>query len=236
MLSPWGRVVAISALLVAGGALALVVGAIASTRPHVGIYPVRGEIASLAFDLADGDIEIVGGGNRDEVSVRRTASYAFGHAPTLEPTVKDGAYRVRARCPTSLVGGCSLAYRVVVPDNVELNIRTTSGAVSLRGYRGTARVTTTAGAVSISGYCGNLLEAHTGAGDISVAANCAPPRMTLRSGSGGIHAVMPPGRYDLDAESTSGATGVHGVQARDDAPYVVQALSASGEVLVEGRS
>ena len=67
-------------------------------------------------------------------------------------------------------------------------------------------------------------------------AACAPPRLSLRSGSGSIRAVIPPGRYDLDAESTSGSESVRGVTARDDAPYSVQALSASGDVSVEGRS
>jgi len=46
---------------------------------------------------------------------------------------------------------------------------------------------------------------------------------------------MPPGRYDLDAESTSGRERVRGVQATADAPYAVQVLSASGDVSVEGR-
>ena len=44
-LSPWGRVVAISALLVVGGAVALAVGALASTRDRVVSYPVTGTLA-----------------------------------------------------------------------------------------------------------------------------------------------------------------------------------------------
>ena len=60
--------------------------------------------------------------------------------------------------------------------------------------------------------------------------------MSLRSGSGAIRAVMPPGRYDLDAESTSGSESVRGVDARSDAPYALQVLSAAGDVSVEGRS
>jgi DUF4097 and DUF4098 domain-containing protein YvlB len=124
---------------------------------------------------------------------------------------------------------------VVVPDNVGLEIRTTRGDVSLRGYRGSARISTEAGRVTIGGYCGNALEARADSGAIAVQAVCAPPRMTLRTGSGAIHATMPPGRYDLDAESTDGEASVRGVTARDDAPYAVQALSGSGDVFVEGR-
>ena len=42
LLSPWGRVVAISALLVVGGALALAIGALASTRELRRLLPGHG--------------------------------------------------------------------------------------------------------------------------------------------------------------------------------------------------
>ena len=157
-LSPWGRVVAISALLVVGGAAALAVGAIASSKPRLVTYPVTGTVEGLAFDVADGDIVIVGGG--DSIDVRRSERYSFGHAPATERTVDGAVLRVRSRCPTSLLGPCSVSYRVTVPDNVALDIRTTSGDVSLRGYRGSARIATGSGAIGIAGYCGNSLDAR----------------------------------------------------------------------------
>src|SRR3954471_23098608 len=235
-LSPWGRVVAISALLVVGGAVALAIGALASTHEYRRSYPVLGAVESLRFDLADGDIVVVGGGQRDSVEVSRTERYAFGHGPATSGRGAGGAFAVRSRCPTSLLGPCTVAYRGVVPDNVGLDIRTTTGSVSLRGYRGSARVSTGAGGIDISGYCGNALDARAGAGTISLQAACAPPRMSLRTGSGAITAVMPAGRYDLEAESSSGRASVRGVTPRSDAPYAVQVLSGSGDVSVEGRS
>src|SRR4051795_8011895 len=186
--SPWGRVVAISALLVVGGFVALLVGALATTHRVIATYPVTGTVEGLAFDVGAGDIEIVGGGRRDAVQVQRTERYAFGHRPVVEPAVTGAVYRVRAQCPTSLLGPCSVGYRVTVPDNVALDIRTTSGHVSLRGYRGSARVSTGGGAIDIAGYCGNSLEARAGSGPITLEAACAPPRMSLRTGSGAIRA------------------------------------------------
>jgi hypothetical protein len=236
LLSPWGRVVAISALLVVGGAVALAFGAIASAREYRRAYPVLGAVESLRFDLADGDIVVVGGGQRDSVQVDRTERYAFGHGPATTRKAVGAAFSVHSRCPTLLLGACTVAYRVVVPDNVGLDIHTTTGSVNLRGYRGSARVVTDAGGIDISGYCGNALDARAGAGAINLQAACAPPRMSLRTGSGEISAVMPAGRYDLDAESSSGRAIVRGVTARPDAPYVVQVLSGSGDISVEGRS
>ena len=235
-LSPWGRVVAISALLVVGGAVALAVGAFASSEPRRVIYPVRGAVEGLRFDVGDGDIVIVGGGRRDAVEVQRDERFSFGHKPKVEPRVEGAVYGVQARCPTTLLGPCTVDHRVIVPDNVALDIRTSGGQVTLRGYRGSARITTGDGKIDVSGYCGNSLDARAGSGDITVEAACAPPRLSLRSGSGSIHAVLPPGRYDLDAESTSGSESVRGLTPRADAPYTVQVLSGSGDVSVEGES
>ena len=90
-LSPWGRVVAISALLVVGGALALAIGALATTRERLVSYPVTGALEGLAFDLGDGDIVIVGGGRRDAVEVRRT------RALRVRPPRRDAARSVAGR-------------------------------------------------------------------------------------------------------------------------------------------
>jgi hypothetical protein len=236
LLSPWGRVVAISALLVVGGAVALAIGALASMREVRASYPVTGSLQGLAFDLGNGDIEIVGGGRRDAVEVRRTERYSFGHKAITRPSVAAGVFRVHSRCPVSLLGPCTVGYRVVVPDNVAVDIHTSGGNVTLRGYRGSAKVTTSGGEIDISGYCGNSLDARAGAGDIALEASCAPPRLSMRSSSGSIRAVLPAGRYDIDAESSSGDAKIRGITARDDAPYSVQALSGSGDIDLEGRS
>lgn len=235
-LSPWGRVVAISALLVVGGLLALVIGGFASRERRLVSYPVMGTVQGLAFDLDDGEITIVGGGQRDAVQVRRTERYAFGRLPRTTRSVKGGVFKVTSRCPSSLLARCNVAYRVVVPDNVALEIRTTSGKVQLRSYRGTAKVTATSGSIDIAGYCGNALDARADAGSITVDATCAPPQTTLRARSGDVHATVPAGRYDIDAESASGTERVRGIIARDDAPYSIQVLSGSGDIDVEGRN
>jgi hypothetical protein len=236
LLSPWGRVVAISALLVVGGAVALAVGAVASTEERRSTYPVTGSLEGLVFDLAEGDIEIVGGGTRDAVEVSRSERFAFGHRADTQRGVQGGVFSVQSRCPRSLLGSCTVDYRVIVPDNVGLELRTTSGNVTLRGYRGSARIATGSGTIAIAGYCGNSLDARSAEGDIALDAACAPPRASLRSTGGDVRAVLPPGRYDLDAESSSGSASVRGVIERSDAPYSVQALSGSGDVTVEARS
>src|SRR3954451_15104819 len=231
--SPWGRVVAISALLVVGAAAALAAGALASARERQVSYPVTGPLNGLTFDLGAGDIVIVGGGR--SVIVTRTESYAFGHDARTTRTVSGGVLHVRSRCPTSLLGRCSVRYRVVVPDNVPVDVRTSGGSVTLSGYRGSARVVTSGGRVFVDGYCANSLELRAASGDVDASATCAPPRLVLRTRSGDVRAAVPPGRYDIDAESTSGQESVNGLESTPDAPYSIQALSGSGDVTVEAR-
>jgi hypothetical protein len=48
--------------------------------------------------------------------------------------------------------------------------------------------------------------------------------------------VVPPGRYQLDAETAAGTRTIIGVTEAADVPFTLQALSSSGNVLVEGRS
>ena len=144
---------------------------------------------------------------------------------------------MRSRCPTSLLGPCTVSYRVIVPDNVALDVRTTAGNVSLRSYRGTARVTTSAGAIDIGGYCGNSLDARSGAGAITVSRRLRAAAGVAAFGHrrdprGAAAGPLRPRRREHVAARRSCAAST----ARSDAPYVVQVLSASGDVSVEGRS
>jgi hypothetical protein len=232
--SPWARVVAISALLVVGGAVALAVGALASTRERVVSYPVRGALRGVAFDLADGGIVIVGGGRRDSITVQRNERYAFGHDTQSRRWVQDGVFRVRSRCPTALMGRCRVSYRVTVPDNLPIEVRTGSGSVRMSGYRGSATLSTDSGDIRVAGFCGFSLDARAGSGDVDAHTACAPPKLSLRANSGSVTAQVPPGTYDLDAESASGSESVRGVKATQESPFAITALSGSGDVTVQG--
>jgi Toastrack DUF4097 len=232
--SPWGRVVAISALLVVGGAVALVVGAFASTRERIVSYPVNGSLRGVAFDLADGAITIVGGGRRDAVTVERRERYAFGHDARIHRWVQDGVFRVHSRCPAALMGRCRVSYRVTVPDNLPIEVRTDGGSVRMSAYRGSATLATGSGDIQVAGFCGFSLDARAGSGNVDARTACAPPKLSLRAISGSVTAQVPPGTYDLDAESASGTEHVRGVKATEESPFAITALSGSGDVTVVG--
>ena len=234
-ISRWGIVVMASALLVGGVVAALAVASVTSSHERVVSFAVRGSLSGVSLDVDDADVLIVGGGPRAVLGVQRTDRYAFGHDADIQRTVVGGELRINARCPNTVPRACSVSYRMVVPDNVPLTVRTTSGKVGFRGYRGSARVTTRSGDVDVVGFCGFSLQARAETGDIRASAACAPQQLTLRSTKGSVHVSVPTGRYQVEAESAAGGHDVRGLDAVSDAPFSIQALSSSGDVVVEGR-
>jgi hypothetical protein len=234
-ISRWGIVVMASALLVGGLGAALAVGSVTSSHERVVSFAVRGSLSGVALDVDEADVVIVGGGPRAVLGVQRTDRYAFGHDADVQRTVAGSELRITSRCPNTVPRACSVSYRVVVPDNVPMTVRTTSGDVSFRGYRGSARVTTRSGDVAVAGFCGFSLEARAETGNLDASTACAPQQLTLRSTKGSVHVSVPTGRYQVEAESASGGHDVRGLDAVSDAPFSIQALSSSGDVSVEGR-
>jgi hypothetical protein len=234
-LSAWSRLVIASALLVGGGVAALVVGALASRHERIVSFAVRGSLDGVVLDVGAADVTIAGGGSRPLLSVQRTDRYAFGHDAHVRRSVANGTLRIHSRCPSVVPSSCSVRYRIVVPDDVPVDVRTGSGTVRFRGYRGSAQVTTGSGDVDVTGFCGFSLDARARSGDVTADAACAPQQLSLRSTTGTVHALVPAGRYRVDAESASGRHDVRRLAAAADAPFAIQALSSSGDVIVEGR-
>lgn len=216
-------------------AFGLVVWSLASTQQRSVSYSVRGALAGVSVDVGAADVEILGGGRAPAVAVSHVDRYGFGHGPAVSRSVVDGTFRVRSRCPRTILHGCSVHYRLVVPDNVPVVIATTSGSVRLSDYRGSARILTGGGDVEVDGFCGFSLEARSeDGGNVDASAACPPQQLNLRATTGWIHARVPGGRYRVDASTSRGAPAIRGVTADAGAPFAIQALSASGTVSVEG--
>jgi hypothetical protein len=235
-LTPWTRLVAVSAVLVVGCLVAVVTLAITSRSERLVSYPVRGSLNGLQLDLGDADVVIARGGRGASVDISRRERFAFGRSARATREIDGGVFMLRSRCPRTVLHDCSVRYRVVVPDNIPIDVRTGSGAIRLEGYRGSARVASGSGNVSIDDFCGFGLQARSESGTIGANVDCALQQLSVRSTSGSVHVVVPPGRYRLDAETAAGRRSVKGVTESNDAPFSLQALSSSGDVTVEGRS
>jgi hypothetical protein len=232
--TPWWWLVLASAFTLAGVAAVMGVWWAASSESRTPVYRVVGTLSAIELDLGDASVEIVGGAT-GAIEVQRTEEFAFGRPPRTSRSVRNGVFRVVSSCPDTIVGTCNVAYRIQVRDNVQVNVRTTSGRVRIVGLNGSARIETGSGGISVDGFCGFQLTATSASGDVRGAAACSPDRVELRSGSGDVHAVVPTGRYRVDASSDRGSARIRTLVATDDASYAVQAISGTGDVLVEGR-
>ena len=230
--SSWGWLVTVSAYALLTAGLVMAVWWAATDEERTATYQVRGSVTAITLDIGEADLQIVGGGSQASLQVSHTDRFSFNHPAEAERIVRGGELRLRSRCPAALIGSCSSAYRLRVPDNVPVRVRTTSGDVSSSGYRGSATVDTTSGSVDFDGWCGFNLQDRADVGDVRAVASCTPQRLQLRSRAGSVQALVPPGRYRVDAESDEGKRSVRGVTTGDDAPFQVQALSTTGDVRV----
>jgi len=231
--SPWALVVAASAVIVLGIGLVLGVWWLASSEKRIATYSVTGAVSRVTLDLGGANTVVLGGGSGRAVQVRRTDRFSFGRHADARRAVSDGELRLRSRCPATVLASCSASYRVRVPDNVPVTVRTSSGNVRFSAYRGSASINTTTGNIAVGGYCGFLLQARAESGDVRASTSCSPERLVLRSSSGDVEAIVPAGRYRIDADTDTGSRRVEGLTAADDAPFQIQALSTRGDVDVE---
>jgi hypothetical protein len=231
--SAWAWLVAVSAVVVGGLVVALGVWWAASHETRITSYAVQGSLAGLELDLGSADVELVGGG-QGALEVRRTDRFAFDHPSIERRDVSAGVLHIGSACPRTVPSGCEVSYRVAVPDNVPVTVRTSTGTVRLGALRASARVQTDSGDVVVDAFCGFQLNVRSRAGDVGANTVCSPERMSLRSNDGDVRVVVPRGRYRVDAASDAGRQRVRGVTVTDDAPFLIQALSTRGAVEVQG--
>jgi putative adhesin len=231
--SAWAWLVAFSAALVGGLVLAVGVWWATSHETRITSYAVQGSLAGVQLDMGAADVELVGGG-QGALEVRRTDRFTFDHPSVERRSVANGVLRIGSACPKTVPSNCRVAYRVAVPDNVPVTVRTSTGAVRVGELRASAGIQTDSGDVTVDAFCGFQLSARSRAGDVSANTGCSPERMELRSGDGNVRAVVPRGRYRVDAVSDAGRQRVRGLTVTDDAPFLIQALSTRGSVEVQG--
>ena len=145
--------------------------------------------------------------------------------------------QITSRCPDTVIGTCHAAYRIGVRDNVQVNVDDhAAAACASASLNGSARIQTGSGAIAVDGFCGFQLIATSASGDVRGAAACSPDRMELRSTQRRRpRRSCPADRYRVDATSSRGSAEVRNLTETDDAPFAVQAISGTGDVLVEGR-
>ena len=230
---PWTSLVVASAAALLVAALALGTWWAVTKERRITSYRVSGSLARIEVDVRSGGAEITDAAG-SAAEVRRTDSFAFDRPARERRSIRNGVLRISSRCPRMAVGSCSSSYRIAVPENVPVVVRSSGGDVRISAFRGSADVQTGAGNVVVDGFCGFALSIKTGSGNARAVATCSPQSLNLRSSSGSIDATVPAGGYRVEADSNNGRADVTGIQRNAGAPYEIQALSDSGDVTVRG--
>lgn len=209
----------------------------------------QGTVTELTVELGNGSAEVTAGPpGRATVEQRLTWSYG---RPVVRQEHTDGRLSVTATCGTRpRLPGCAVAYRIEVPPEVAVTVRTGSGTVSVRDVTGPLTLHSRNGDVRVENVAGDLrldarsgridgadlhspqVQARTGAGDVALRFGTPPTTVLARTGSGGITvAVPPPDGYNLHASARSGTRTVN-VREEPTAPRRIDAQAGDGNVRV----
>ncbi|MEA2266305.1 MAG: hypothetical protein QOE27_1888 [Solirubrobacteraceae bacterium] len=221
-----------AAVLVLAGA-GLAVDWLATQRDRTVVYRPPDQVRSIDLEIASGSVDVVGG-RGEAIRVQRTDRFAFDHPALERRSLAGGVLRLSSRCPRIIVGSCSASYRLVVPDDVSVAVRTGAGHIHFDDFRGSARIQSGSGPVAVDAFCGFGLTAASVSGSVRVVSACAPEKLDLRSGTGDATAIVPPGRYRVAAQSTTGQRHVRGIVPSAQAAYSIAVQSRTGNVTVAG--
>ena len=210
---------AISALLVVGGAVALAVGAFASTRDRV-ISPGRRDARGPHLRPRRRGHRHRRRRAREGVEIQRSERSSFGHSPSPNAGARR-VFGVRSRCPTSLLGPCRSSTASSSPTTSRSTSAPAAATSSFRGYRGTARVHDGGGAIEVAATAATRstpapARAHRLRRRLRAAADVAALRQR-RDPRGDAARPLRPRRREH-----AGNERVRGVDAPSDAPYTVQ--------------
>lgn len=218
----------IGAVFVAG---AIVVVVLNDTTHSSATFP--GRITKIILTTDRGAITVDGvPGTRVTVQVER---HFVAYGPDVTESVSGGVLSVLSNCPMMAFIACSANFTVQAPPGVAIDATAQRGLLTVDGMTGTVYSNAESGDLLLTGPTASVT-GYTLDGQL-VAQFTAPPRYVhLRSETGNVTVTLPPGAYDIDANSGIGTAKVSGLTSHHGASHSVYASSGSGTALVRAGS
>ncbi|MEV4016585.1 DUF4097 family beta strand repeat-containing protein [Nonomuraea angiospora] len=187
--------------------------------------------ARLEVDVAGTEV-VLQAFDADRVEVERWLTWATGK-PAPRETWQGDTLRLSLDCPpTPNLPGCSAAYRIWVPADLPVSVRTVSGAVRLESLRGQVTVDTDSGDVRGSGLGAGDFTAGAGSGDVRLAFTGVPKRVAARTSSGDITVIVPREHgYNVRARATDGQESI-GVRRDPAASATIEASTDVADITI----
>ena len=199
------------ALAILGGAIYGAGQALEENETHRDA--ISGPVDHVVIKAESGDIDVVPG--KGSVDVERTDRYVFD-SPDVSRTLDDGVLTIESKCDSVLAPFCATDFRVEVPRDVTVDVRTYSGDVD------------------IDGITGRQIDARSYVGDVHVDA-ARKSDVTARTNVGDVDVELPRGTYAIDSDTAVGDSDLDGVVASDGARHEIEARADVGSVDVTDR-
>ncbi|MFU8851900.1 DUF4097 family beta strand repeat-containing protein [Micromonospora sp. SL1-18] len=218
-------------------------------------------ITRITVRPGSGDVTVRGSGSAD-VRIKRVVRYQGGQP--------DTRYRINGDelvLDTGCGNRCGISWEVTVPEGVTVrgetgsgdivlsqvgavDVKLSSGDVSVTGARGDVRAETSSGNIAVVDATGAVrlrassgrvearrlaagVDAKTSSGDVTVELD-QPASARVRAGSGNVRLAVPDGRYRVRTNTGSGEATV-GVANDPSATLLLDVSTGSGDVEISQR-
>lgn len=213
------------------------------------LFDVTEAVTAVEVTTVTGDVQ-VRGGEGDSVHVEADLRWT-GEQPKVTWDVQSGVLVVEVECdePTWF---CTVDLALDVPRGVAVEVKSTTGDVSVRDVDGDVVARTTTGDATLTDLVGALavdvttgqvvgrgLESPTVAvtvttGDIDLVHQDDFTRIVAATTTGHVRILVPGGTYDVTAENSTGTVEITGLVDDPDATSEIIATTTTGNIEVTG--
>ncbi|MGA4879008.1 DUF4097 domain-containing protein [Streptomyces lydicamycinicus] len=192
-------------------------------------YTVPGKVTALSATTHGGNIEVVPVDAGGQVKV--TEKYVYNERkPSPSHEVKDGRLTLEAE-DCGMGRRCEVAYRVLLPRDASVDLRTSGGDITVRGATGGIAAETSGGDITVKDSTARTAKARTSGGDVDLALSSAPDEISGRTSGGNVTIRLPKGSYAVEA-TTSGGNRKVSVPTDKGSAHKVTARTSGGDVSV----
>jgi hypothetical protein len=195
---------------------------------------VSQRVHSIVVNADAGDVDIRAG-LTGTVTIDRTDHWLLDR-PEVSQELRDGTLTISSACNgIGFVLRCETDFQIAAPPGVDVDVKGTSGDITLRGLNGRVTVETDAGDIEADRVEPVTLHATTNAGNISLDLFGQPTRTAVHSDAGDVNVVVPYGAYRVDGQADAGDVKVTGLLRDDLSPRRIEARTDAGDIVVRAR-
>jgi Putative adhesin len=178
-------------------------------------------VRSLDVDLGFESAEIVGSADATAVSMTRSYTWSLGK-PSISNRLDGDLLSIGSSCPFSVGLGCSGHVRLVVPNDLQIQVHNSDGSLTLRNLDGPVDLSTSDGRINASDLTGQVklhsddgsisatglradeVEATTSDGSVRLSFAQSPSSVTVDTSDGSVEVVVPSDGTTYDVTATTG--------------------------------